>query len=55
MIEFVQGPNNINQQELIDEKIIDNVRDILVLLNKESLMAKKNIKLEDDELVIFNT
>jgi len=56
MIETIQGPNKENQKELIEEKVVDNIRDIMVLMkDNDDQLKKKNIKIDDEQLIEFNT
>jgi len=55
MIESIQGPNKENQLTLIEEKVVDYVRDILFLIRREENLYKKNIKEDDNQLISFNT
>lgn len=41
MIESIQGPNKENQIVLVEEKVVDYVRDILFLMRKEENLEKK--------------
>lgn len=56
MIEMIQGPNKDNQKELVDEKVVDNIRDIMVLMKEgDDNLKKKNIEMDDKHLIQFNT
>mmetsp|Transcript_20423 Transcript_20423/g.16873 ORF Transcript_20423/g.16873 Transcript_20423/m.16873 type:complete len:103 (-) Transcript_20423:2036-2344(-) len=56
MIEMIQGPNKDNQKELVDEKVVDNIRDIMVLMkDSDGKLKKKGIVLDDHYLIQFNT
>jgi len=48
MIEMIQGPNKDNQKELVDEKVVDNIRDIMVLMKEgDDNLKKKSIEMDD--------
>lgn len=49
MIEMIQGPNKDNQKELVDEKVVDNIRDIMVLLKDNDGNLKKKCIVMDDK------
>lgn len=49
MIEMIQGPNKSNQKELVDEKVVDNIRDIMVLLKDSDGNLKKKCIVMDDK------
>lgn len=55
MIEVIQGPNKGNQNKLVEDKVVDNIRDIMFFMRKEENLDKKGIKNDDDELISFNT
>lgn len=56
MIEMIQGPNKDNQKELVDEKVVDNIRDIMVLMKDgDDNLKKKSIEMDDKYLIQFNT
>lgn len=55
MIEIIQGPNKANQNKLVEDKVVDNVRDIMFFMRKDENLEKKGIKKNDDEIVTFNT
>jgi len=55
MIEVIQGPNKGNQNKLVEDKVVDNIRDIMYIMRKEENLDKKGIKNDDDELISFNT
>mmetsp|Transcript_64877 Transcript_64877/g.55050 ORF Transcript_64877/g.55050 Transcript_64877/m.55050 type:complete len:138 (+) Transcript_64877:557-970(+) len=56
MIEAIQGPNKANQSKLVEDKVVDHVRDIMFFMRKDENLTKKGIKKDDDdELISFNT
>lgn len=55
MIEMIQGPNKENQNKIVEDKVVDNVRDIMFFMRKDENLEKKGIKNDDDELITFNT
>ena len=56
MIETIQGLNKEKQKELVDAKVVDNIRDIMVLMKDyDDNLKKKNIAMNDRYLIQFNT